>query len=87
MYQKRYLYLKDSVLYYSHSEFNPDISTRHCKIIQLTADMKYATPSEVSESIDLIVDGEVVTFVSDPCFPNSSSFILTVCVLNAFNPS
>lgn len=94
MYQKRYLYLKDSVLYYAHREFSPDISARHCKIIQLTADIKYSAPSEVADyrahmnkSIDLVVDGKTITFVSDAEFPNSANFILTVCVSNVLNYS
>ena len=70
---------------YSHSEFNPDVSIRHCKVIQLTPDMEYYTPSEIADyrvhmnrSIDLVMNGETITFVSDPSFPNSSNFILTV---------
>ncbi len=73
------------MLYYSHSEFNPDVSIRHCKVIQLTPDMEYYTPSEIADyrvhmnrSIDLVMNGETITFVSDPSFPNSSNFILTV---------
>ena len=47
--------------------------------------MEYHTPSEIADyrvhmnrSIDLVMSDETITFVSDPSFPSSSNFILTV---------
>lgn len=85
MYQRRYLFLKDDVLYYSHHEFNPDVSVRHCRAIQLSSSLEYNYPSLISipdlhkhKSIDLRMGDRMVTFVSDENQPNSSSFIVTV---------
>lgn len=87
MYQKRYLYLKDDILYYSHNEFNPNVSIRKCNPIPLSSDMVFDYPSTIQDpqiqnnkSIDLHFENRVYTFVSDPQFPNSADFIFTVAI-------
>ena len=80
--------MKDDVLYYSHNEFNPEVSIRHCQAIQLTPTLVYNSPSKLDfpqiqshKSIDLQLGDRMITFVADDKFPNSSSFLVTVVVL------
>lgn len=77
--------MDNDVLYYSHNEFNPHISSRKCTIIPLNDVGEFHEPSCIATdvkdnqvSIDIHYQDRDYTFVSDNQSPTSANIIMIV---------